>query len=434
MRICVVIILLGLLAWGNTSESADSIYSYLATKSAYRFAANQDINDVSEEEAACPQKIWMLLRHGTRNPSKGDINNMNGRLPDIRDIILNANAESGFLDDAQKQQLQNWTPAVSDLAYEQILVPEGKLENEEISQRMQARFPSILPSTFDNDTYLIMHTDSERTYESARHFAIGLFGEENLRGLYFPVPTLEDLQKIEFYELCTRWIEEVEDNPESLLERDLFEELDVVTEAVESVNQALGLTDELSLNDVLIIYKTCSFEASWFRNISSPWCLAFNLDTIRVFAYAEDLEYYWVDGHGFEINTRQACPAFGDIVNFFEDDTTDLKAALYFTHSGAVIKFIASLGLYFDEEPLLHSTFDPENPKYWQISKVGNFATNVALILHDCGDSKKISVRHNERLVRLPACPDDDLCDLEVFKSYFENSINDCDFEEICGL
>lgn len=70
-------------------------------------------------------------------------------------------------------------------------------------------------------------------------------------------------------------------------------------------------------------------------------------------------------------------------LKIFASDESDRTTTVYFTHSGAVIKLIARLGLYFDEEPLLHTTFNPEDPKYWQISKVGSFLTNIALILHE---------------------------------------------------
>lgn len=42
-----------------------------------------------------------------------------------------------------------------------------------------------------------MHTDSDRTRDSATHFAIGLFGKDNLDEVYFPEPTYEDLKTLE---------------------------------------------------------------------------------------------------------------------------------------------------------------------------------------------------------------------------------------------
>jgi len=33
--------------------------------------------------------------------------------------------------------------------------------------------------------------------------------------------------------------------------------------------------------------------------------------------YAEDLDNYWVDGYGYQINYQQACPTLKDMFNFF---------------------------------------------------------------------------------------------------------------------
>lgn len=37
-------------------------------------------------------KMWMIVRHGTRNPSKIDIFSMKERLSEIRNIILRSSA------------------------------------------------------------------------------------------------------------------------------------------------------------------------------------------------------------------------------------------------------------------------------------------------------------------------------------------------------
>lgn len=42
-----------------------------------------------------------------------------------------------------------------------------------------------------------MHTDSDRTRDSATHFATGLFGADQLNEVYFPEPTYEDLKTLE---------------------------------------------------------------------------------------------------------------------------------------------------------------------------------------------------------------------------------------------
>lgn len=45
-----------------------------------------------------PKKIWMVIRHGTRNPNQRQIGLMNERLPEIRKLILNSdNLPNGML-------------------------------------------------------------------------------------------------------------------------------------------------------------------------------------------------------------------------------------------------------------------------------------------------------------------------------------------------
>jgi hypothetical protein len=38
---------------------------------------------------------------------------------------------------------------------------------------------------------------------------------------------------------------------------------------------------------------------------------------LQIFEYAEDLEYYWIDGYGYNITYRQACPPVKDMMQHF---------------------------------------------------------------------------------------------------------------------
>ena len=39
---------------------------------------------------------------------------------------------------------------------------------------------------------------------------------------------------------------------------------------------------------------------------------------VQVLEYREDLEYYYEDGYGFQINYEQACPPVKDILDNFK--------------------------------------------------------------------------------------------------------------------
>lgn len=96
--------------------------------------------------------------------------------------------------------------------------------------------------------------------------------------------------------------------------------------------------------------------------------------------YAEDLKYYWVDGYGYELTYKQACPAFNDMIQFLENKDDYPTAALYFTHSGTLLKMLGHLGLYHDNAPLLHTEYDKNLNRKFVVSKIDPFANNLAFV------------------------------------------------------
>merc|ERR1719471_611401 len=71
--------------------------------------------------------------------------------------------------------------------------------------------------------------------------------------------------------------------------------------------------------------------------------------------YREDLDYYWVDGPGYPVTAAQSCPLMKDLLETFLAGQTR-KGTFYFSHSGAILKFLAFLGLFQDTEPCLAIT------------------------------------------------------------------------------
>lgn len=62
------------------------------------------------------------------------------------------------------------------------------------------------------------------------------------------------------------------------------------------------------------MYMTCAFESAWNPLSMSPWCSAFSESNMELLEYAEDLEYYYIDGYGHKLNYEQACPLVGDML------------------------------------------------------------------------------------------------------------------------
>ena len=63
---------------------------------------------------------------------------------------------------------------------------------QDLVQRYQAAFPTILPTTFNDQQYLFRHTDRQRSQGSIRAFANGLFGLNGFQNITFEtIPTTD---------------------------------------------------------------------------------------------------------------------------------------------------------------------------------------------------------------------------------------------------
>lgn len=134
--------------------------------------------------------------------------------------------------------------------------------------------------------------------------------------------------------------------------------------------------------DVHLLYSTCAFETAWHKNLKSPWCSAFDPESLSVIEYAEDLKYYWIDGYGFEITYKQACPAFNDMYEHMVRADKYPSTVVYFTHSGTLLKMIAHMGIHKTSKHLRHDEYDSNVDREWRVSKIDPFGTNLAFVLH----------------------------------------------------
>lgn len=137
-----------------------------------------------------PTRIWAIIRHGTRNPSKAVILHAKERLVEIQARLL-AQSEPNLCADELKQ-LRQWSWAHIDADDEKLLVAEGEDELIELAERMQLRFPSLLPDLYNPEWFYMKYTATQRTLKSAQSFATGLFGRHRIHAITYPQPLHRD--------------------------------------------------------------------------------------------------------------------------------------------------------------------------------------------------------------------------------------------------
>lgn len=133
------------------NNDLDNVGANFATKTGYRFVENK--NDDTISYANCqPQRIWGIIRHGSRNPGKKLICKINNDLVNLQNsIVKNGNSKLCIMD---LDRIKLWSPIFVD-GEEKYLVSEGEDEMIELAERMQHRFPSLFPDQYDNSTYKV---------------------------------------------------------------------------------------------------------------------------------------------------------------------------------------------------------------------------------------------------------------------------------------
>ncbi|XP_047988557.1 multiple inositol polyphosphate phosphatase 1-like isoform X1 [Leguminivora glycinivorella] len=408
------------------SESiSDDIRNHLGSKTPYRFKYLKDESKI--KFPGCEStKMWMVIRHGSRLPSDEDIVGMTTTLKELSQQILSGHeGGKGQLSKEQLSRFANWLSSI-DITKEKDLVEEGREEMTQLAKRMHKRFPSIIKSKYNSDTFEFRATPTERAEESAKSFAIGLFDKNA------PKVTVTKTSKgdpvLRFYKHCDNWQKQVKKNPNTYAEQKKLGDSLLMNQTLENITQKLGLDNTIDLDTADLIYKTCGFETAWWKDYVSPWCFAFDKDTIKVLEYYHDLKHYLMDGYGNELTSQTACES---VKNMFDHLTskTGPNASFLFAHSGTLLKILTHMSLYKPEAPLT-GDFIPED-SVWRLSDIDCFASNLAFVLFECKDGPHILTLHQERVVKLPACKKE-LCPLDHLQQVFHDTIHNCDHAAIC--
>ncbi|XP_022194980.2 multiple inositol polyphosphate phosphatase 1 isoform X1 [Nilaparvata lugens] len=405
-----------------------SILSHLGTRTPYRFVQNLDVSEIHYPGCE-PLKMWSMIRHGSRKANVKHIEGYREKLEALREKILLCLSQKkcGLCGDL-KDDFENWQLGEVDRITSMDLVHEGEDEMLLLGERMQMRFPSILPETYSRDIYKFRYTATQRTQASAEQFSIGLFGRRESHRVVYPNPMHVD-PLLRFYKLCDKWKEDVKKSGSCKIEGNKFANSKAMNKVMNKMKKRLHL-DSITFDELSTMYQVCGFETAANRTHISPWCRVFDDEDIEVLEYSEDLKYYWRDGHGFDLNHEQACISYQDMVAHFQSDEPT-KSVFYFSHSGTLLKMLSYLNLYEDELPLLSDNFDKQSNRLWRVSQIDAFGTNIAFVLYRCGDELKVLTLHQEKPVTIPNCSDeDDLCPLD----FFLEKLEECNFESLCSI
>ncbi|KOB77377.1 putative multiple inositol polyphosphate phosphatase, partial [Operophtera brumata] len=84
-----------------------------------------------------------------------------------------------------------------------------------------------------------------------------------------------------------------------------------------AVQQRLGLSTQLTPDNIYDLYEICRFDRSWSDIHQSPWCAAFSDHDLVVLEYRDDIRHYYRNGYGSW--ETELCPLEGCTWQQFQD-------------------------------------------------------------------------------------------------------------------
>lgn len=414
-------------------------------KSAYNFLKKS----IPKRRNYDPVFINMVIRHGSRYPSKPRVTRMS-KIMETLNVFFPVNATFRY-----KGLSLPWNiPADVRNAAHKELSELGAQEMYMIAKRMRAKFPDLFKHGYSNTKYSFVATDKLRSSQSAVAFAQGIFERQGTVGLarYMPVavqfsgPADKD-RVLRIHEACPKW-------KKVRKEYDKFMNGPHVRNVTENIYNILNLKNKTKLlpQTIVEMWLSCAYGTQTDSNDMSL-CYLFGDEDLEVMEYLNDLRIYWSYSYGRKINSKMACLLYTKITESFQQyiQTGNPYGVFQFAHTGTFLPLLTLLKLYKVDLPLRADNFEQQKNRTFRPSNIVPMSANVAFILYDRsmngansssgkGTSLKrdaseiiIQVLVNEVAVEIPACKGQTYCVLKKFLSHYSYIGKGCNINKICG-
>ncbi|XP_030030453.1 multiple inositol polyphosphate phosphatase 1 isoform X2 [Manduca sexta] len=334
------------------------------------------------------------------------------------EIIASYDAGRGQMCAQDIDELRRWNWNDTMDVSQSFLTGTGYEELYDIAKRIRQKYPHLLEGS-DQD-YYFRPTNEQRTITSAMAFVHGLTDGTNLT-LQADKERKKD-EVIRPYENCDRYQEDVKNGQALEDEIAAYHRTAEYVAVQNAVQQRLGITTQLSTEDVYSLYELCRFYRSWTENLRSPWCAAFTEQDLVVLEYRDDVRHYHRNGYGSWVNVNLGAAPLRDLYKTFEavvENQSSRKVVSYFTHDTMLEMVFCAMGIFKDATPLRGATRDVN--RLWRTSYIGAFSVNIIAVLNRCGatgpQSYRVQIFINEKPTEL--CPLEG-CSWQEFMNKFQ--------------
>ncbi|XP_041804033.1 multiple inositol polyphosphate phosphatase 1-like [Chelmon rostratus] len=431
----------------NPEDNLDipAIAKYFNTKGRYEEVnpyLTEDIlavnGSILQPPSAQCQEIHLtaIIRHGTRYPTTKNIKEMQ----QLYNIVLhNASGEANWLREIQTQWTMWYTEDMDGR-----LVQKGVNDHKHLAIRLSKLFPSMISEENLRGGFIRFITSSKhRCVKSTLSFKAGLTELWAITDKEFDHVVNDTLMR--FFDQCTRFVQEVDNNPSAVVEVNMFKQGPEMRSVQEKIADRLRVPYSLITHDLTeAAFYLCAYEFA-IKAVNSPWCQLFDEVDAKVMEYASDLREYWKRGYGHDINSKSSCRLFHDVFRRLNKAAGENKSGQQVTeavtiqvgHADTLLPLLTLLGFFKDSDALTSTNYASQTQRSFRTSHMLPYAANLVLVLYDCGGGDlRLQPLLNEKPVTFPGLTDPrtSMPLYEDVKEHYRELLQGCDFEAECQL
>ncbi|TDH01395.1 hypothetical protein EPR50_G00179420 [Perca flavescens] len=428
---------------GNPNIPA--IAKYFSTKGRYEEVNPYLIEDIlavnrsilQPPSAQCREiHVTAIIRHGTRYPTSKNVKKMQ-KLYEL--VKRGASGQESWLREIQTQWTMWYTEDMDGR-----LVQKGVNDHKHLAVRLSKLFPSLISEEKLRGGFIKFITSSKhRCVNSTLSFKAGLTELWAITDKEFDHAVNDALMR--FFDQCTRFVEEVENNPSALSEVDKFMQGPEMRRVTEKIADRLrvpynNITDDMAE----AAFYLCAYEFA-IKTVNSPWCQLFDEVDAQVMEYANDLKQFWKRAYGYDINRKSSCILFHDLFSRLNKAASENMSGQQVTeavtvqvgHAETLLPLLTLLGFFNDNDRLTSTNYATQTQRSFRTSHMLPYAANLLLVLYDCGGGDlRLQPLLNEKPVTFPGLTDQQ-ASMPLYqdvKDHYRELLQGCDFENECQL
>ncbi|XP_068424500.1 multiple inositol polyphosphate phosphatase 1-like [Clinocottus analis] len=377
-----------------------------------------------------------MIRHGTRYPTSKNVKKMQ-KLYEL--VKSSASGKESWLREIQTQ----WTMWHTE-DMDGRLAQKGVNDHKHLAVRLSKLFPSLVSEEKLRGGFIKFITSSKhRCVNSTLSFKAGLTELWSITDQEFDHAVNDALMR--FFDQCTRFVQEVDNNPAALSEVDKFRQGLEMRRVTEKIADRLGVPySDITQDMTEAAFYLCAYEFA-IKAVNSPWCQLFDEDDAKVMDYASDLREFWTRAYGYDINRKSSCILFHDVFNRLNEAANQSKAGQQVTeavtvqvgHADTLLPLLTLLGFFKDSEALTSTNYATQAQRSFRTSHMLPYAANLLLVLYDCGGGDlRLQPLLNEKPVTFPGLTSQQasMSSYQDVKDHYSELLQGCDFETECQL